>query len=461
MKQLLSTSETTVSIIGWLVTYRTMPMVSTAAAATTITTTTCTTANSTPNGHIHPPDTTNATASDVKGTVPTLVEQQVPVATTTTTTTTTLLLPAVVSSGGAPPESSQHPSQQPPLPIMILPEQLYPIKSCLSHKNLFLEEEEEGDDSNYNLHWITNIPPSPKMKKSVSFHHIEIREHERTISDNPSVSSGIGLGIGWESIDSLQCSVDEWEIYRPPRRSKSNLLIPSQLREQILRNECDITQGQINDSIKQITRIKQSRNQASKDPVPVVPSSSNNDDDNSSSNTLRRNGITDTVSSSSNSNTTLIPRRRSFMGLSRLLRPSKHHNHHQQQHQSMLVDMEVEQLMERSIRAEQIRQQQRLAYITALQKKQQEEEEDEQVKHGTKEHEPMDATLPEQKNNDTTTMTEPPPMLLPTSPSHLNAPPRLSSPSPFATTQTTTMVPPEHCHDRKSPEETEEEAWEF
>ena len=144
------------------------------------------------------------------------------------------------------------------------------------------------------------------MKKSVSFHKIKIREHERTISDNPSVSCGIGLGIGWESIDSLQCSVDEWEIYRPPRRTKSNLIIPQYLRTQILRNECEITDKQINDSLKQIAAIKVSRNKASKDPVVESPNN-HIPDDNTALSTMLLNATV----------TTPIPRRRSFMGLPR------------------------------------------------------------------------------------------------------------------------------------------------
>ena len=387
---------------------------------------------------------------------------------TSSSASTTTTKPAVGATVTAdiPPESSQQ--------MILLPEPFYPIKSCLSSKSLFVDDD---DVDNNGINATRSVPSSPKMKKSVSFHKIKIREHERTISDNPSVSSGIGLGIGWESIDSLQCSVDEWEIYRPPRRTKSNLIIPQYLRTQILRNECEITDKQINDSLKQIAAIKVSRNKASKDPVVESPNN-HIPDDNTALSTMLLNATV----------TTPIPRRRSFMGLPRFLRPTKNYhgtNNNNGNNNSALVDMEVEQLMERSLRAEKIRQQQRRDVMNAMQQQKENEERlkekmerdeenqprpvESQLPTGTPSTEPFTGHEFNCKNDDpgcttTTVITEQQHMESSvTDEQHLSCPPTrvMSSPSPFATASTTTTTATTADHYPKDSDELEDEAWEF
>jgi hypothetical protein len=204
---------------------------------------------------------------------------------------------------------------------MALTETFIPIKSCLSSKNLL------GDEATLSQ---PSQPHSSKIKKNVSFHTIEIREHERALSDNPGVSSGPALGIGWNSIDSLQCTVAEWEEHRPPRRSKSNLVIPAYLREQILRDECNITNDEINQSLRQTTRIKVSRIHASKETVPTATKDHET-------------------------------RPRLYLkGWSKFLKPSE----------SNAIDKQVELLLEQSIQAERKRLELRQAYLAARQESQ-------------------------------------------------------------------------------------------
>jgi hypothetical protein len=198
-----------------------------------------------------------------------------------------------------------------------LREPFIPIKSCLSSKSLSTDAHESLNQR------------KPLIRKNVSFHTIEFREHERTLSDHPSVSSGPAVGIGWSSMDSLQCSVAEYEEYRPPRRTKSNLVMPAHIREHILRNECQISQQEINQSLSQTTRIKISRNLASRDTEeePRPP--------------------------------------RLFQAFSKFRKGTAESN---------AVDKQVELLLEQSLRAERIRKEQRESYQLALQKQLQEEE---------------------------------------------------------------------------------------
>jgi hypothetical protein len=191
-----------------------------------------------------------------------------------------------------------------------------PIKSCLSSKSL-------STDACESLNAIKQ-----PIRKNVSFHTIEFREHERTLSDHPAVSSGPAVGIGWSSVDSLRCTVAQYEEHRPPRRSKSHLIMPAHVREHILRDECQISQQDINQSLAQTTRIKVSRSQASRDAEVSRPP-------------------------------------RLFQAFSKFRKGSAESN---------TVDKQVELLLEQSLRAERIRKEQRQSYLQALEKQLQADE---------------------------------------------------------------------------------------
>jgi hypothetical protein len=130
-----------------------------------------------------------------------------------------------------------------------------PLKSCLSTADLC---DVKGESS--------------KIKKSVSFHRIEIREHERALGDNPAVSKGPALSIGWGSVNALSLNVDEYEEFRPPRRTRSELQMPPTVRRQLLVEQVGVNRSEINAASREAERIKQSRlrNQKSKDIQPLV-----------------------------------------------------------------------------------------------------------------------------------------------------------------------------------------------
>jgi hypothetical protein len=88
-----------------------------------------------------------------------------------------------------------------------------------------------------------------KDNKRVSFDKIEIREYPRCLGENPSVTSGPPLSIGWNHSQSYVLDVDQYENFKDGvdeegaaggrrRRTSAEFQLPWNLREQILRDEC-------------------------------------------------------------------------------------------------------------------------------------------------------------------------------------------------------------------------------
>lgn len=129
-----------------------------------------------------------------------------------------------------------------------------PLRSCLSCENLLDKNTPSSD-----------VPRRPRMKKTVSFHVAEVREHPRTLGDNPSVSCGPALALDWYrpevcrtySIPLMQDENEEQE-----KDSKSNRLEfwkPQAEREFILRQEAGVSRSQMARAKREACKIQQSR----------------------------------------------------------------------------------------------------------------------------------------------------------------------------------------------------------
>lgn len=212
---------------------------------------------------------------------------------------------------------------------------LLPIKSSLNKKSLQeLDMKEEKKVENATTTTTTPASTPQTVKKSVSFHQIEIREHEVTISDHPGVSTGIAVGMGWKSIDIDPTPISDYETNRPPRRFKSALMIPAEVREARLRNEWDISQQEINQHLRQITKIKNSRYHATKNHKVYIEDT-------------RRNSAPASTTAAASAEP--LKKSRSFLALTKLIRGD--------------VDAEAQRLMELSIIAEQKREEQRRLHL--------------------------------------------------------------------------------------------------
>lgn len=90
-------------------------------------------------------------------------------------------------------------------------------------------------------------------KRRVSFKNIEIREYPRCLGENPSVSAGPPISIGWRHNQSYVLDLDQYENYKDGtdfeggdscqqssrrRRTSAEFQLPRNLREEILREEC-------------------------------------------------------------------------------------------------------------------------------------------------------------------------------------------------------------------------------
>jgi hypothetical protein len=157
------------------------------------------------------------------------------------------------------------------------------LRSCLSGSRL---NEMYGSSSSSSAADQSSQRP---MKRNVSFGHIHIREHPVVLGDNPAVSTGPALSLGWfdgghddgdcheneddgnnrtnKSSSSLefQIPVDEYEKERQhggsaPRRSATHQLVLSrEERQRILQTEAGVTMNDIRKIETEINKIKRSR----------------------------------------------------------------------------------------------------------------------------------------------------------------------------------------------------------
>jgi hypothetical protein len=76
--------------------------------------------------------------------------------------------------------------------------------------------------------------PFTSRKSHVQFDSISVHFHTITLGDNPSVSEGPPIGIGWDAQASCTLSISEYEETKPIPRERQEMLIPSCVRESML-----------------------------------------------------------------------------------------------------------------------------------------------------------------------------------------------------------------------------------
>ncbi|GFH45554.1 hypothetical protein CTEN210_02028 [Chaetoceros tenuissimus] len=98
-------------------------------------------------------------------------------------------------------------------------------------------------------------------RKSVGFDKIHIRQYERSIGDNPSVSSGPAVSLGWkyDPAEQLAYSLDEYEKHKIPTLSVPR--IPRPVRESLLRKDCGYSSRELAQCVREINAIKAQRRQ--------------------------------------------------------------------------------------------------------------------------------------------------------------------------------------------------------
>jgi hypothetical protein len=104
--------------------------------------------------------------------------------------------------------------------------------------------------------------PKRDLKRNVGFQSIEIREHRIELGDNPAVSDGVPLTLGWKVLRLTKFDIDTHEIRKAGRKTRG-LRIPADLRAFILLQEGHSINEFVTTTIE-INEIKQARKESAK-----------------------------------------------------------------------------------------------------------------------------------------------------------------------------------------------------
>lgn len=108
------------------------------------------------------------------------------------------------------------------------------------------------------------IPHSEEERKTLKrcvFSSVDIREHERIAGDNPCVSSGVPLSIGWGYYQNPPVDINDYELNKGPSRDKIEMMVPATVRRQMLRDDFDVAVADLNAAMKIVNITKRQRRQ--------------------------------------------------------------------------------------------------------------------------------------------------------------------------------------------------------
>mmetsp|Transcript_22098 Transcript_22098/g.23674 ORF Transcript_22098/g.23674 Transcript_22098/m.23674 type:complete len:614 (-) Transcript_22098:845-2686(-) len=131
------------------------------------------------------------------------------------------------------------------------------LNSCLkkqaydSDGSIFMRKSKESGDSD---------ACCLSRSKKVRFDVVEIRNYERTVSDNPCCSSGPPIGIGWNHEDSNKFNINDYEQNQGDRLTHLDMVLSRKERENLL-IEWGIPNPIIAQSIRAASKAKNQRKQ--------------------------------------------------------------------------------------------------------------------------------------------------------------------------------------------------------
>lgn len=109
-----------------------------------------------------------------------------------------------------------------------------------------------------------------RVKKTVSFHQIEVREYPRALGDNPSVSSGPALALDWYNEDTGRTYAVPLRDDGAEKDSRARQ-VPRSTREDILREGAGVSRSAMLDAQREAIKIKKSRQKNARGRVWSMP----------------------------------------------------------------------------------------------------------------------------------------------------------------------------------------------
>jgi hypothetical protein len=103
----------------------------------------------------------------------------------------------------------------------------------------------------------TDNKKKKKREKKIRFSTIEMHCHPIELGDNPSVTDGAPLTIGWQAFETITIPVDEYEKSNPSRnrRPEHELVLSSKVRSNRLKKE-GYSRHDLNKSISNLKKMR-------------------------------------------------------------------------------------------------------------------------------------------------------------------------------------------------------------
>eukprot|EP00571_Detonula_confervacea_P000419 CAMPEP_0172314196 /NCGR_PEP_ID=MMETSP1058-20130122/21921_1 /TAXON_ID=83371 /ORGANISM="Detonula confervacea, Strain CCMP 353" /LENGTH=529 /DNA_ID=CAMNT_0013027999 /DNA_START=360 /DNA_END=1949 /DNA_ORIENTATION=+ len=98
----------------------------------------------------------------------------------------------------------------------------------------------------------------PKVRRC-SFSSVDIREHERVAGDNPCVSSGVPLSLGWGHYQHQSIRLVDYELNKGPSRDKIEMMVPPNVRKEMLHAGFGVSISDMNAAIREVNITKRQR----------------------------------------------------------------------------------------------------------------------------------------------------------------------------------------------------------
>jgi len=98
-----------------------------------------------------------------------------------------------------------------------------------------------------------------RVKNSVSFSSVIVREYDQTIGDHPSVSYGPPISLDWNYEEQASVELDDYECLRGKRRSASQLMMSYWVRKDKLMYKFGYSEEEMKKAHKEAERAKLQR----------------------------------------------------------------------------------------------------------------------------------------------------------------------------------------------------------